>query len=82
MGLVGVGWSWVKHLIYIWRFIMDTKENDEKQSDYSKLCDQILGPPKPMKTCSLCNKRMEERYFHSIRYGYEMCIECWQKRIF
>jgi len=58
---------------------MNARKKDEKQSDYSKLCDYILGPPKPspLKTCSLCNKKAEERFFHSIR----LCLECWQKRV-
>ena len=32
-------------------------------------------------TCSICSKKAEERYFHSIRYGFVMCLECWQLRI-
>ena len=31
--------------------------------------------------CSLCTKRADECDFHSIRYGYEMCSKCWEKRI-
>ena len=40
-----------------------------EQSDYSKLCDYILGPPKPL-TCPECSGQLA---FINGRYS---CIKC------